>query len=32
MKHLISKGNAFGDWKKQERIAIKIAHYLKNNS
>ncbi|MFX1571870.1 MAG: TIGR04013 family B12-binding domain/radical SAM domain-containing protein [Promethearchaeota archaeon] len=32
MKNLISKGNAFGDWKKQERMAIKIAHYLKNHS
>jgi len=27
---LISKGSAFGDWKKQERLAIKIAEYLKN--
>ena len=26
---LTSKGHAFGDWKKQERIAIKIAKYLK---
>ena len=27
---LISKGSAFGEWKKQERLAIKIADYLKN--
>jgi len=27
---LISKGSAFGDWKKQEKLAIKIAEYLKN--
>lgn len=27
---LISKGSAFGDWKKQERLAIKIAKYMKN--
>lgn len=26
---LISKGSAFGEWKKQERLAIKIAEYLK---
>jgi len=31
IKNLISKGSAFGDWNKQERIAIKIAQYLKNN-
>lgn len=30
IKSLISKGSAFGDWKKQERLAIKIAEYLKN--
>ncbi|MFW9989506.1 MAG: TIGR04013 family B12-binding domain/radical SAM domain-containing protein [Candidatus Odinarchaeota archaeon] len=27
---LISRGSAFGDWKRQERIAIKIAKYVKN--
>lgn len=26
---LISKGNAFGNWKKQEKLAIKIAKYMK---
>ncbi len=26
---LISKGNAFGDWKRQESVAIKIANYIK---
>ncbi|MFX1502561.1 MAG: B12-binding domain-containing radical SAM protein, partial [Promethearchaeota archaeon] len=26
---LISKGSAFGDWKKQERFAIKFKKYLK---
>ncbi len=26
---LISKGFAFGDWKKQEKLAIKIAKYMK---
>ena len=26
---LISKGLAFGDWKKQEKLAIKIAKYMK---
>jgi B12-binding domain/radical SAM domain protein len=26
---LISKGLAFGDWKKQEKLAIKIANYMK---
>ena len=26
---LISKGFAFGDWQKQERLAIKIAKYMK---
>lgn len=30
IKSLISKGSAFGDWKKQEKLAIKIAEYLKN--
>ncbi|MEE9379136.1 MAG: TIGR04013 family B12-binding domain/radical SAM domain-containing protein [Candidatus Lokiarchaeia archaeon] len=30
IKSLISKGSAFGDWEKQERLAIKIAGYLKN--
>ena len=30
IKSLISKGSAFGDWEKQERLAIKIAEYLKN--
>ena len=29
IKSLISKGSAFGEWKKQERLAIKIAEYLK---
>ena len=29
IKSLISKGLAFGDWKKQERLAIKIADYTK---
>ncbi|MFW9998531.1 MAG: TIGR04013 family B12-binding domain/radical SAM domain-containing protein [Candidatus Hodarchaeota archaeon] len=29
IKSLISKGFAFGDWKKQERLAIKIANYMK---
>ncbi len=29
IKSLISKGLAFGDWKKQERLAIEIAKYLK---
>ncbi|MFX1313058.1 MAG: TIGR04013 family B12-binding domain/radical SAM domain-containing protein [Promethearchaeota archaeon] len=32
IKHLISKGSLFGDWNKQEKLAIKIAHYLKNNT
>ncbi|MFX0022868.1 MAG: TIGR04013 family B12-binding domain/radical SAM domain-containing protein [Candidatus Hermodarchaeota archaeon] len=27
---LISKGFAFGDWKKQEKLAIKIAKYMKS--
>ncbi len=31
IKNLISKGYAFGDWNKQEKIAFKIAQYLKNN-
>ncbi len=26
---LISKGSAFGDWQKQEKLAIKIAKYMK---
>ncbi len=30
IKNLISSGYAFGDWKRQERIALKIARYLKN--
>jgi len=30
IKNLISRGYAFGDWKRQERIALKIARYLKN--
>jgi len=30
MKNLISRGYAFGDWKRQERIALKISKYLKN--
>ncbi|NVM36233.1 MAG: TIGR04013 family B12-binding domain/radical SAM domain-containing protein [Candidatus Lokiarchaeota archaeon] len=30
IKSLISKGSAFGDWMKQERLAIKIAEYMKN--
>ncbi len=29
IKSLISRGFAFGDWKKQERIAIKIGNYMK---
>jgi len=29
VKTLTSKGFAFGDWKKQERMAVKIAKYLK---
>lgn len=29
IKTLISKGFAFGDWKKQERLAIKISNYMK---
>ncbi len=28
IKHITSKGLAFGDWNKQERLAIKIAKYL----
>ena len=30
IKLLTSKGFAFGDWKKQERLAIRITKYLKN--
>jgi B12-binding domain/radical SAM domain protein len=30
IKLLISKGKAFGEWKKQEKLALKIANYLKN--
>ncbi|MFX0040294.1 MAG: TIGR04013 family B12-binding domain/radical SAM domain-containing protein [Candidatus Heimdallarchaeota archaeon] len=26
---LISKGSAFGDWKKQEKLALRIARYMK---
>ncbi|MFX1392604.1 MAG: TIGR04013 family B12-binding domain/radical SAM domain-containing protein [Promethearchaeota archaeon] len=29
IKNLTSKGNAFGEWKKQEELAFKIAKYLK---
>ncbi len=29
IKSLTSKGFAFGDWQKQERLAMKIANYLK---
>jgi B12-binding domain/radical SAM domain protein len=29
IKRMTSKGFAFGDWRKQERIALKIAKYLK---
>lgn len=29
IKMLISKGFVFGDWQKQERLAIKIAKYMK---
>ncbi len=29
VKNLISKGLAFGNWEEQERLAIKIAKYLK---
>ncbi|MFX1238177.1 MAG: TIGR04013 family B12-binding domain/radical SAM domain-containing protein [Promethearchaeota archaeon] len=28
VKDLISRGKAFGDWKKQERIALKVSKYL----
>jgi len=28
---LISKGLAFGDWKKQERLALKVSQYFKNS-
>jgi radical SAM superfamily enzyme YgiQ (UPF0313 family) len=28
-KKLISKGLAFGDWKKQEKLGIKISRYLR---
>ncbi len=31
IKNLVSKGLAFGDWKKQERLAIKVSKYLRNN-
>jgi len=31
IKNLISKGFAFGDWKKQETIAIKISQYLRKS-
>ncbi len=31
IKNLTSRGAAFGDWKKQEELAIKIAKYLKTN-
>ncbi|MFX0057433.1 MAG: TIGR04013 family B12-binding domain/radical SAM domain-containing protein [Candidatus Hodarchaeota archaeon] len=30
IQELNSKGIAYGDWKKQERIALKIANYLKS--
>jgi B12-binding domain/radical SAM domain protein len=30
VKELISKGLAFGNWKEQERLAMKIAEYLKS--
>ena len=30
IKTLISKGSAFGEWRKQERLAIKISNYMKN--
>ncbi|MBN1801344.1 MAG: TIGR04013 family B12-binding domain/radical SAM domain-containing protein [Candidatus Lokiarchaeota archaeon] len=30
IRELTSKGQAFGDWKKQERIAVKISKYLKS--
>lgn len=30
IKSLISKGFAFGDWQKQEKLAIKIAKYMKS--
>lgn len=30
IKNLISRGYAFGDWKRQEKIALKIAGYLRN--
>ncbi len=29
IKKLTSRGQAFGDWKKQERIAVKISKYFK---
>jgi len=31
IKDLTSKSSAFGDWKKQEELAFKIAKYLKTN-
>jgi len=30
INNLISRGHAFGNWKRQERIALKITGYLKN--
>jgi len=30
IKKITSKGLAFGDWKKQERIALKVSKYLQN--
>ena len=31
IKNLVSIGLAFGDWSKQERLAIKISQYLRKN-
>ena len=31
VNNLVSKGLAFGDWKKQERLALKISQYFKNS-
>ncbi len=31
IKELISKGSAFGEWKKQEKLAIKIAKYFRDS-
>jgi B12-binding domain/radical SAM domain protein len=31
IKELTSKGRAFGEWKKQEKLALKIARYFKSS-